>query len=541
MSRRVGSAIAMGAAMVSTAWAETAPVALDFVSLEAAGARIGEIHIRANDIFDLSDTREDNWLFRLANRLHFKTRPDVIKRALLFKSGDPVSAKLIEETERLLRDSRYLYDVQLRPVSVHEGVVDIEVVTRDTWSLDVAGTASREGGANAGGIRLAEHNLFGTGATLAWKRVKDVDRTRSTFSLRNDRAFGTWTDLSYSQTVNSDGRSKTFSAIRPFYAMDTRWAAGVTASQDDRIDSVYRGGVIQSQYRHQLSRGDAFAGWSRGVQEGWVNRYSLGVLVQDDAYLPEPGLAAPATLPTDRKLRAPFARWELVEDRFDRELNRNLIGRPEYFLIGLNATVQLGRALGAMGSSDNAWLYTAGISRGFEPQPGDTLMVAARLNGQYHDGEIQRQRFGVQAQYYAPRGPKSLFYAAGLLETLTRPEPVDALMLGGEEGLRGYPLRYQSGTRRVLMTVEQRFFTDLFVWRLFRLGGAAYVDVGRAWGGDMASPGNTGWLSNVGAGLRIVNARSAFSNVVHVDVAVPLQGGAEVKRVQLLIRTKTSF
>jgi hypothetical protein len=88
-----------------------------FAELEAAGATIGEIRIDPRNIFDLSDPQEDKWLFRWANRLHIQTRPGVIERSLLFKSGEPVSARVMEETERLLRSNSYLYDVRLRPVA----------------------------------------------------------------------------------------------------------------------------------------------------------------------------------------------------------------------------------------------------------------------------------------------------------------------------------------------------------------------------------------------------------------------------------------
>ena len=517
------------------------PPAQGFTALEAAGARIGEIRVRAEDIFDVADSREDNWLFRLANKLHRETRPEVIERALLFRRGDPVSVRLIEETERLLRSNRYLYEVKFRPVAVHDGVVDIEVVTRDTWSLDVGANASRAGGANAGGIHVAEYNLLGTGTTVTLGRSKNVDRTSTAFGLSNHQAFGTWTQLSASHAVNSDGRRDAVSAIRPFYALDARWAAGVTASRDDRIDAVYQAGNITSQYRQRQTQGEIFAGWSNGLVDGRVNRYSVGVSVQDDAHGVEPGLVAPALLPPDRKLRAPFVRWELIEDRYDRELNRNLIGRPEFFSLGLNASVQLGYATRSLGSSENAIVYAATLSRGFEPGTDDTLITSGRLSGQYANGQVQRQRLGVEAQYYLPQGPRWMFFAAGALQSLTRPDPADALLLGGEEGLRGYPLRYQSGNRRALFAVEERFYTDLYVWRLFRVGGAAFADVGRAWGGPMANPSNTGWLGDAGVGLRIVNARSAFSSVLHIDLAMPLNSAGDVKKLQFLVKTRASF
>ena len=124
---------------------------------------------------------------------------------------------------------------------------------------------------------------------------------------------------------------------------------------------------------------------------------------------------------------------------------------------------------------------------------------------------------------------------------LTHPEVNEYLLLGGDNGLRGYPLRYQSGTRRALFTAEERFYTDLYLWRLFRIGGAVFADVGRAWGGDNTNTVDPGWLSDVGFGLRIVSARSAFGNVVHLDIAMPLNGTPDIDKVQFLVTTKTSF
>jgi hemolysin activation/secretion protein len=117
----------------------------------------------------------------------------------------------------------------------------------------------------------------------------------------------------------------------------------------------------------------------------------------------------------------------------------------------------------------------------------------------------------------------------------------DPLLLGGDNGLRGYPLRFQSGTRRVLLTAEQRFYTDWYPWRLFRVGGAAFVDAGRAWGGLAANTGHDGWLTDVGFGLRIVSVRAAFNNVLHIDLAFPLNSNGSVKKTQLLVKSKNSF
>ncbi len=78
-------------------------------------------------------------------------------------------------------------------------------------------------------------------------RSKNVDRSGTEFQVANDRVLGTWTSASYSLTNNSDGRRDAIAVVRPFYALDTRWAAGITASRFGRIESVYEAGTVDSQ------------------------------------------------------------------------------------------------------------------------------------------------------------------------------------------------------------------------------------------------------------------------------------------------------
>lgn len=529
-------------ALAASADPQTVAVALPTLAeLEDAGTVIGEIRVVTHDIFDTDDPAEDKLPFRVANALHIRTRTSVVRDALLFKSGDRVSVRAFDETERALRSTRYLYDVKFTVLAVRDNIADIEVSTRDTWTLDPGGSFGRAGGANSTRVGIKEYNLLGTGTIVSLGRSRNVDRSGTQFTFSNGSVFGSRTAVNLSHAVNSDGRSNAVSVVRPFYALDSTWAAGAIASRDDRLDSVYAAGVLASQYRHDSRRAEAFGGWSAGLVDGWVRRWTAGVELRQDRYASEPGLAAPSSLPTDEKLVAPFVGYELIEDRFDREVNRNQIGRPEFFALGLKASVRLGWASTGLGSTRDALLYAASVSRGFEPASGQILLGSADIVGRYAESQVQRQRLGLQARWFVPHHGRWVFYASAAGDLLTRPAPTESLLLGGEEGLRGYPLRYQSGTRRALFTLEERYFTDLFVWRLFRLGGAAFVDVGRAWGGTDTNALNPGWLSDVGFGLRIANSRAAFGNVLHIDLAFPLNATPDIKRTQLLVKTKFSF
>lgn len=536
------AALAPVPAMAATADPARVATALPTLAeLEKAGAVIGEIRIATQDIFDTADPAEDKLLFRAANALHIRTRASVIRDALLFKSGDRVRLRAFDETERALRSTRYLYDVKFTVVAVRDNVADIEVATRDTWTLDPGGSFGRAGGANTTRVGIKEYNLLGTGTIVSLGRSRNVDRSGTVFTFANGNVLGSRTAVNLSHASNSDGRNDEVSVVRPFYALDATWAAGASASRDDRIDSIYTAGVVSSQFRHLERRAELFGGWSAGRDNGRVQRWTAGVELRQDRYAPEPGRTAPPALPPDEKFVAPFVGYELVEDRYGREFNRNQIGRPEFFAFGLDANVRLAWASSGLGSTRNALLYAASIRRGFEPAPGQILLASADIVGRYEQSQVQRQRLGFQTRWFVPHHGRWVFFAKATGDLLTRPAATESLLLGGEEGLRGYPLRYQSGTRRALFTIEERYFTDLFVWRLFRLGGAAFVDVGRAWGGAETNARNPGWLSDVGIGLRIANSRAAFGNVLHIDLAFPLNATPDIKRAQLLVKTRFSF
>lgn len=513
-----------------------------FAELEAVGARIGAIQVSPSNIFDLSDPREDRALFRLANALHPVTRPEVIRRALLFSTGDFVSVRRIEETERLLRRSRYLYDVLILPTAYRDGVVDLEIRTRDAWSIDLGPSIGRTGGANRNAIRVRDDNLLGMGISLGVARSNVADRTATEYLLRADRLSGTWFAFDWIRRDAADGQYQHISLVRPFHEMDARWSAGVSVTVDDRIEVTGRMGQVPSRVKRLGRRVEAFAGASEGLAGVWAQRYSVGWLQVQDTYRLEPSRIAAAEWPHDRALNVPFVRYELVEDRVEREVNRNLMGRPEFFDLGLRARIQVGRSTnGSAGLPRPPWMYDVSMSRGFLPGDDRLWLAHVGLNGEYSDDVTLRQRLSVQAHFYRPWTRRWLSYFSLGFDQAWGPETTGPLELGGEDGLRGYPLGTQAGSRRAIVTFEQRFFTDLYVWQLFRVGGATFFDAGRVWGGLENQTARSPWLRNVGAGLRIISVRAAFGNVLHIDMALPLHAPEGLRKPQLLITTKSTF
>ncbi|MEO8383762.1 MAG: hypothetical protein ABI583_00860 [Betaproteobacteria bacterium] len=521
--------------------AAEAAKAVTFAQLESAGAVIREIHIHPQNIFDLDQPNENNWLFRTANKLHLVTRPSVIEQSLLFKRGERVSVQKIDETERLLRNNRFIYDVEIRPVANPDGSVDIEVNTRDTWTIDLVGNLSRSGGNNKTSFGLKEYNLLGTGLRVGFSKVADEDRRGTEFEVAYPLAFDGRTNIAYSQGQFNDGRRRSATVVRPFFSLDTRWAAGANWNEEDRIDSIYNAGNTVGQYRHSQDAAEIFGGWSPGLIDGKTQRFLIGSRLRDDTYFVEPGRTRPSMLPVSRDARAVFLRYEVVEDRFVKLRNRDQIGRPEFFRLGFFSQLQLTRDLESLGSTRSAWLYSAFVSNGFSFAANRDLLLSGTLERRVATTGLPMTQIGASARIYLPQNRNALFYASLAADSISGGGVADQLLLGGNSGMRGYPSYYQAGERRALLSLEQRAYTDWYPFRLVRVGGAVFFDYGRAWGGPNQNLSNPGWLADAGVGLRLALDRAAFSNVLHADIAVPLNRTKDIKSTQFVVRTEVTF
>lgn len=526
--------------------------------MQAAGAVIGEIVIINGDVFDTNLPEEDKRLFRLANKLHIETRPDTVRAQLLFSEGDRYSAALLRESERILRANTYLFDARIVPVAYRDGVVDVEVRTRDVWTLKPGISFSREGGKNESGFEFEESNLLGLGKEIELSHESDVDRNSTLLSYRDPHLFGGWNRLKVAYGSNSDGKLREFSLDRPFYSLHTRWAGGGGIIDWQRIDSRYNLGEVVDKFSHDEQDIAVSGGWSvplrnnrwssqplpgEPVSGQWVRRISVGAAYQRNRFGAIPGADSAAVLPQDRELLYPFVGIELLEDAFEERRNQDQIERTEDFYAGKSLRLGIGYAAEAFGSDRNAvllWL-TAGNTFEFDAQRRHTLVLDAEGGTRMEGADLRNAQLTAGGRYYWRLSERQLFYA---LLSGTVSDHLDAeeqILLGGDNGLRGYPLRYQDGTSRALMTLEHRYYTKYYLFRLFNIGGAVFFDMGRTWGRGNAGGVSQGLLRDVGIGLRLGSSRSAFGNVIHIDLAMPLDGDESIDSLQFLVGTKRSF
>lgn len=513
--------------------------------MQLDGAVIGTITIDAGDVFNAQE-HDAHMLAGMVDKLHINTRDSTIRKQLLFNSGEPYEPRLLQESERILRATPYIGDAHIHPVAYHDGVVDVEVHTRDVWTLDTSVSFGRKGGANSFGIQLQDVNLAGLGLHLGLGRKSDVDRVSTTLrfvapSLGHQR----WTlDASYSS--NSDGYERGLFLGRPFYSLDTRWTAGMLGEAHERRESRYALGQIIGVYDSTGSDYEIFGGHSAGTRAGWVTRWTWGATAstrdfRESPASTDPDIAAlpPWPLPEARRFVYPWMDWEHIQDNYVTEQNRNQIGKVEDWHAGWYMRARLGLASQAAGSTSDALIWQAQVSRGFRMGEGRLLDIGATTAGRLEHGVPVDALASIATRYYFPTSSRSKLFLGASADYVHNADADRQLLLGGDNGLRGYPLRFLESPgpdkARWLVTAEERWYSTWSIWSVFNVGAAAFYDAG-------GTPGSgLGVLQDVGVGLRLLNNRSAHAGVLHVDLALPLNSAPGVDGLQLLISTKKTF
>ena len=526
----------------SSAAKEQSPIAS--AELERRGATIRAINIIVENVFDPEgNPEEDKALYRFANRVHMRTRSDVIQTALLFRAGDRYDGRVLDESARALRARGFLADVRIvyRTYDATTNSVDVEVRVRDAWSLSLNAKLSHSGGKTEWGLGLDEDNFLGRGKEINISYKSTIDRDESLLGYRDDNVLNTRVRLGAVFANASDGHRRELYSERPFYSLDTRWMTGGQFLDQRRIDTMYDLGQEIDEFRHDVRDLTIRGGVSRGIVDSRTRRWLFGASSEEDTFVPTEQKPQPVLLPPDRKLVYPWVGWQLVADDFREMTELNDMGRTEDVAIGINLFASIGFAEKAFGSDRNATLLRAQVTRGWEPGDRALLQLGASTSTRHeHDG-FKNSITQVDARYYR-RNSDNLLLSVSLSAVATHElDPETQVLLGGDNGLRGYPIRYQAGENRMLFTVEERFYTDFYPWRLFRFGYAAFFDAGRVTGRDPRASAPLGTLYDVGFGLRLTSPRASRGQILHIDLAFPLNAPADIDSVQLIVETKGTF
>lgn len=524
---------------------------------------IASIHVVNHSIFDTRDPSLDDrfgWAYRLANRLHFRTRESVIRGELLFRVGDCHDPLLLQESERLLRASGLLSRADILALPHSDGGHHVVVETRDEWSTQIDLQVETEDGPSLRGARLRESNLLGTGRSLElFYLTRDANRDYG-IGFGTPQLLGTRWDLSLATGRTRAGHLVGQSLAYPFAGEFGRWAAKQSFGRHDRFFE-YTAHLDGRPMRLLLPiRATGFELAAAGRFGDVGNTVHLGAALSHQS-LDYPGGAGAVRLveagdydddrPAGEIWTAPILRQlESVESlRFYLLFGRRRVTwvkrqgfdslrGDQDIRLGSEIEVALGHSLSRQ-SGDDGVHTTLSLYRAAE-RNGLLTVGRLRVDGRHEaDGGPRGWRdIFADTEFFAYLRPAPdsrhtvVFRAAGTGAWRTR-TPFQ-LTLGGDVGVRGYDRdRFPAG-RTVLFTLEDRIDFGQPLTQIFDLGATAFLDVGRGWAADAPFGIDSGWKAAAGIGLRGAFP-SGGRTTYRVDLAIPLEGSASLRDLRLVL------
>lgn len=514
------------------------------------GERIANVIVMPLPIFDESNPRENLWLYRTANKLHIDTSPGVISQQLLFTQGDRVSTSKLSESERILRASKYLFDAAIVPIAQCNDGVDLLVLTREVWTLEPQVSFSQSGGNSKSSAGISDDNILGTGNRASLSYKSDADRDSITAAYKNENVFGTRWQIRSEYADTSDGATHKLSLARPFYSLDTRWATGFSTERSDlnqeiHIPDSYAGFDDDTHdFQHEYARDDIYVGFSQGLQHGFTRRWSVGVTTEEHHFSSAQGMTVTAM---ERERVYPWFEYQWVEDRFTTLENLYQIHRTEDVPLGINLRTRIGYAPARWDTytaygEQAQWVYDIEALDTLSDGRHHLFQLSMLINGAWlvPDDRAQNVLTSTRAEYHGLDSPYRRWYAKLQFDYGKDLTPDQFMTLGGEDTLRGYPRDLYYADQRTLLTLERRYFSDIHLFNLIRLGGAAFIDAGKSRlsvDADEDSP----WLADAGLGLRLSSSKSSSGMIIHFDLAFPLVDRSRYDSYQWTVTTKETF
>jgi hypothetical protein len=196
------------------------------------GKIIRNIVIKTIDPFGykISDKNSNaTWYDRLADHIHIDSKKSTIQNYLLFKKGEPYNAQKLYESERVLRNIRFVNRVNISIIdsTATKDSVDVMVKVLDSWSLKPSLSIS----GSKIGAGITEENLLGLGHEISFLYENDFKEKQNKIygSYTAYNMFGTFIDAGISAEQDFLKNEKiTFSARRDLFSPLTRWAGGFT-------------------------------------------------------------------------------------------------------------------------------------------------------------------------------------------------------------------------------------------------------------------------------------------------------------------------
>lgn len=514
------AAVVLGAAL---------PVRL---SAQTSAPTIDTILVVNRNVFDLA-TEAPGFIARLANRVHVRTRPWVIRGALLLNPGDPYDSARVVESERALRNLHVFSRVRIDTTRL-DGRLALRVATTDGWSTQPQLGYSSVGGSVSWLAGMVEGNFLGTATSLTAAYSRTPDRSSVDLGYLSPHFLGRRPVLAAALSDKSDGTRGTWQFGSPFYETATPRALMTDGEAASERVLVFRDGVLNSTLERRALELRVTAGFAPHATSRDYLRLWLGGQWRREDFAPQATTVVPRSVfgAAGVGLDAGHVRFQVLE-RFNSYARREDTDVSWLFHFGVWA-------------APRAWGYPSGEA-GVGPE------VSAQLSAPWPVGFAVLR--GAGNGVFSAAGPDSGRVSGALTVAsqnlrgqtlilhiegarLRRPKPGEEFDLWvAQSGPRVFGIHEFTGTRMAWVALEDRVLVADEVWGLVGLGVAPFLDYGGAWYAD--EPTRVG--GDVGVALRLGPTRSTHGDVAEFALGYRFGAGFAGSRWGFAIRRGVTY
>jgi hypothetical protein len=512
-------------------------------SAEFEGKVITAIEITIKKVFEDPNL---GFIYRGANAIKIQTRERVIRREILLSEGDIYNEFMVRESERFLRQQKFLTNVNIKAMPDGDGV-KLVVFVQDTWTLVPTVNFASSGGAKNQSVGIADTNLFGLGKRLEFLDRK-TDQRQSLETVYEDlRVWSTDTKMVLGYFDRNDGNRSVAYLGHPFRTFFDTTSWSLDGENSDLVGRLYRLGSERYIFKRETNilRGKYIM--ATGSPTTVVNRYSVGATYSDEQFSqaslddyqnldldPTKVSNDVGHLAKNRKFVGPSFGFQSVRASFVSMNYIDRFERLEDYNVGGESTVDFLFAPRLLGSTGTTLQFLGNHSTGYAFSPLSFIRGEIGAASRISRNKLSNSLLRGEVKYYSVLG--SVFAGERFLgrHTLALGGSLDygfeldkdrQFLLGADTGLRGYPARTFSGTHRFTVNAEDRIHIADDIFRIMSVGAAVFADAGAASSDILGSLLSNRVYSDVGIGLRIGFPRSSGGGIIRFDIAFPLRDG----------------
>lgn len=499
------------------------------------------IELTTNDIFDLEDP-DTIFIHQWGNFFHIKTKSKtLINEAAFFIKKCDIDEQDLQELERHLRSKKYLKDAR---VTANENSAKINVETWDNWSLMPTVDFGRKGGKNKYAIGIKDRNFLGLGIDAEIESFTNDQRSGYKFSSHFPLFLNNNINASIRFTSNDDGTSEAISIDKNFVSFDTNNAFNIGFNNFNQIDTQYKNGQEFNRYNHKGKLSTTSWQWLHKDTATNTLRFGIGYTSEEHQFSNHDitNLNAPVYLPENREFNYPSLNVEFLQKDYRKLTNVNLINHIEDFNLGWHITGHVGTDISGSDMSP-LLIWQSSASKGIDVFENAFWFFTASFEGEAYNSSDKESRtlLNISNEYFHKFNNNWGGYFKNLSQTSQNQFKDSPIVLGGETGLRGYPLQYQHGDHSTLFSIEARYYPHINIYKLVEVAGAAFIDVGKVFNQNEATSENNSWMKSIGLGARFYSTQTSEARVIHVDIIKPISSDDNVNGVEFRITTKHSF